>query len=1059
MIKQKTIDDIYDLPILDVISKYVPGLKKSGANFMAKSPFTDEKSASFSVSPAKSVWKCFSTGIGGNNSITFLMKSKNMAFTDAVREIAKEFAINVEFDNDARSQKNIRLQESKALVSDVNARALEFFSSNLDKLDKSKHRVSTEIADSFSIGYALDEWKGLYQFLIGKGVSENQILKSELVSKGEKGNIYDFFRNRIVFPIFNIQRKIVGFSGRALDSKQKAKYLNSRQTILFDKSKSFIGIDQAKENIIKQSSVTIVEGNFDVTAMHENGFKNTVAACGTAFTENHIIELKKLKIQSILFVFDGDKAGKAALLKSIEIAIKHDLKIECAIFKEGVDPDDFFKNNKPGVFNKLIKDAVEYYASELFIDATTTIRKSSAESTLENFLATISDVKLRKNYIKSLSKKHKLTATDIEKGVKAQIIIKNKSEEEDDTNQKYRFPPYLSEEAKKEFDMHGFYEDEKPNKIGYWFTTQNYGFEQVSNFLVKPLFHIISHSNNRRLVEIKNKHGQHIIEVPSKGFVSVAPFQDACMEQGNFQLFGTTKQFKYISNKFLDKMPMSREISTLGWQSAGFFAFADGIIEDETFRNVDDYGIVRANADDHHYFLPAFSSIYKDFRDEDDPYESDRSFIFRKSPVTFGQWAKQYLKVHGDNGMFLISFLVATLFRDFIQSRTNFFPIMYNFGDVQTGKSTAAMHLNAVMLGEQSPLMLNAATLAAFSRKLAQFRNAVVWMDEYRNDIDERLFQGMKASWDGAGRDKGRMTNDNKTTSTKVYSSLLGSGQYLPTRDSNALFTRMIILTFDIKSEDRTEEEVEEFGKLLKLNRQGLSSIIIEILKWRDEVKANYENTYYDTMKELKSDMQKQDLEYNGRVLGNFSVIVAVMKILESKINFPFTHKQMHEKSIKLIAKQSEQINDSDVLNSYWSMIEYLCFNYDIEEGKDFKVKKEISVQRYGAKKKTETLNFHENKKILYIQFKKIHPKYLEAHKKQQGTTGTNASSIQSYMRSNKAFIGVCNAFSFDDKRTTAWMFDYERLNITLEKNGDTYEENKKTESKQEKEDHDVLPF
>ncbi|MDX1642014.1 MAG: DNA primase, partial [Balneolaceae bacterium] len=506
MIKQKTLDEINDLPLLDVIQKYVPGLKKQGANWMASSPFTEDKTASFSVSPVKGCWKCFSTGIGGNNGISFLMKARQMSFTDAVRALAQDFAITVEFDNDDKSQENIRKQEQRMQISDVNARAVEFFQLHLKNLPADQWRVDEETADIFSIGYAPDNWTALYEYLMNKGIDESLILKAELASKSDSGKIYDFFRNRIMFPIYDRQRRIVGFSGRALSKDERAKYLNSRETLLFDKSRSFLGIDVARDQIVKTGAATIVEGNFDVTAMHKAGFHNTVAGCGTAFTENHVSELRKLGVKTLLFVYDGDEPGKKALKKAIETAVSEGMLCECAVLPEGMDPDDFFKENKKQDLDEIITDAVEYYAGELFKDVNTTVRRTQAEAKLENFLSTIKDAKLRNNYITTLSKTYGFNKTDAEKGVKARIIERNKSDEDDGTK-KWRFPAYLEEEAKKDFDIHGFYEDEKPNKIGYWFGTQNYGFEQVSNFLVKPLFHIVSHSNNRRLVEIKNKHG------------------------------------------------------------------------------------------------------------------------------------------------------------------------------------------------------------------------------------------------------------------------------------------------------------------------------------------------------------------------------------------------------------------------------------------------------------------------------------------------------------------------------------------------------------------------
>lgn len=1034
MIHQNTIDAINDLSLIDVLSKYVD-LKKEGANYKALSPFTDEKSGSFIVSPSKNIWKCFSTGIGGNSAISFLMRKKNQTFTEAIRELASMFSIPVEFDDDEAGKKNIENQERKNELADVNASALTYFMQNLPKITAEQLRTTSEIAELFQIGYAPDEWKGLYQFLINKGISEAAIIESGLCTKTEKG-VFDFFRNRVVFPLFNRQKQLVGFSGRSLDLEAKAKYLNTRENKLFKKSEAFIGLDLSQDEIVRTGKVTIVEGNYDVTASWIAGMRNVVAGCGTAFTEEHILSLKKLRVKTALLLFDGDAAGLKAMLKVIELLTMNEVITEVAILPEGMDPDDFFQNNKLQKLDELVKDGIEYYSNVLFDGAESVAARSSAESKLENFLATIGDPKIRKNYIKQLCKTHKINASDIEKMVN--VKIRELASEDEEEGPRYNFPRKVTIEEKKDFEKQiqerEFYEDKNNRKMGYWFIGQYKTMERASNFLIRPLFHIFSYSNNRRLVEVFDKDKKAIIEVSSKGFVNVTGFQEEVIKHLNGHWFGNTKQFKYVAMSFMDKMPTAMEITTLGWQNDGFWAFADGIIQESKFKNVDQYGIVRAGSEDDYYFLPAFSSIYKNFREEDDPYESDRAFKYRSSDCAFRDWSAQYYNVHGENGMFGIAYLLAAAFRDFIFSRESFFPILFNFGDVQTGKSKAAQHLNAVLLGEQQPTMLNAATLVSITRKVAQFRNAVVWFDEYTNDLDEKTFQFLKSVWDGAGREKGRMTNDNKTTSTKIYSALNISGQYLPTRDSNSLFTRSIILTFDIKAENRSTDEIKEFQKLAKMSRKGLSNILLEVLKWRDLIIEEYEIQAFDIVKELKLAFQHESTDYNGRVLGNFVVLLTVVKILESKIALPFTYEQLKKKSVSMIANQSEQINDSDVLRSYWKMVEYLFYSYTIEFGKDFSIKTENSVLVYSSSKKTERINFPHDRKVLYIQFKKIHPEYMQAHKKQFGTNGTNESSVQSYMKSHKAFIGVTPNFSFEDKRTSAWMFDYEALDISLER-------------------------
>jgi DNA primase catalytic core len=1064
MIKQSTIDHVDDLNIVDVIKKYVPDLKKSGANYIGRSPFTEEKTPSFTVSPAKYMWKCFSTGKGGKSVVKFVMELKNISYPEAIKDIAGLFNILVEFDNDERGIEAMKKREKCLDIAEVNGLALEFFQSKLREIDEKTLRLTHDEAEEMGIGYADNDFKSLYKYLIDKGVSKKAIQSASLATESDKG-IFDFFNGRVIFPIYNEYNQLAGFSGRTIQPDGKPKYLNTRETELFVKSKLFLGIEKAKTNIIKESKADIVEGNYDVAALHLNKVNTAIAPCGTALTEDHVKMLTKWKVKGVRLIMDGDNAGLNAAMRSIQLLVTQGIIPELVLMPTKKDPYDVCyvdhnatpEDERVDYLTDNTTDGIEWVAARFFEGANTVAQRADAENRLERFLATISDTRIRKNYTKILAKTFKLSVADIEKNVVAKIKEMN-SEDEPDKKNKYKIPAWITDEEREEFDLRGFFEDTKPNTIGYWFASQHYQLEQASNFLVKPLFHIDSFSNNRRLIEIIGKRGQFIIEVPSKGFVSVTPFQEACMEKGNFQWYGTSKQFKYVATKFMDKMPKAKEITTLGWQNDGFFSFADGIVLDGKFKRVDNYGMVTAGGDEEHYFLPAFSSIYKNFSDEDDPYQSDRALKYRPSTTTFETWAKTYHAVHGkENACLGIAHLMATLFRDIIHGKKSFFPILFHFGDVQTGKTQAAKGLNSVFLGNQQPFMLNSGTLVGFTRKLGQFKNVPVWMDEYTNDIDEKIFQGLKAVWDGAGREKGRATQDNKTKTDSVYSSLNISGQYLPTRDSNSLFTRSIILTYNVKAEQRTIDEIEKFNALAEMQSKGLSSIVLEVLKYRDLIEQEYEETEFRIMKDMKFMFQQSGIDYNGRVLGNFVVLLAVVELLEDKIKLPFTSSKLRQITMKFVEKQSEAINDSDVLQSYWKMVEFLFLQGLIKYGEDFEIElKKLDELFYADSKKTERIQFDQPKNLLYIQFKKIHPLYMTEHKKQTGQNGTNESSIRSYMKSSKPFVGVCPSHTFESIRTSAWVFDYDilqEMGIRLQVSGVTAE---KPTNEKTKED---LPF
>lgn len=997
------------------------------------------------VSPAKNVWKCFSTGKGGVGIISFVMALNSMSYPDAIRDICDKCNITIEFDKSEESEKFMKQREASEEYFRINADAHEFFVENLRKVDVPTLRLTYEEAEHEEIGFADGDFKSLIGHLQNKGYALDTILRCGLASRGPKG-VFDFFNNRVMFPIYNLRGKITGFSGRRIDQEKEYKYLNTGDTLIFKKSKEFLGLNLSKENIRKTQKASLCEGNYDTVALRLVGINDVIAPCGTALTLEHVKELQKMNVRDVDLYFDSDKAGKTASEKAIVLLTSCGISTSLIQLPEGEDPYDTFYKSRPDEeelkkhnesipewaffkIDAMKHDGILWLSERWYENANTVAKKSAAQQKLEALFASITDTRMRKMYMKDMAKAYGFNVTEVERGVKA-IHKETGAEDDEPVTKYYKLPSFLTDAERKDFEGHGFFEDKRQNSYGYYFASQNFSLERGSNFIVHPLFHIDSFYNNRRIISIENVKGKFVIEVPSKGFVSTAQFEEACVSKGNFIWFGSSKQFKLVANKFMDNMPVAKEISTLGWQNDGFFAFADGIVVDNQFRAIDNYGMVSLGSINHNYFLPAFSNIYKDLGDEDDPYQADRALRFRAGNQNFASWSKLYYDVHGhNNSMFAIAFLCAVVFRDIIQKKNSFFPILFNFGDVQTGKSQAARSLAAVFFDEVKPVMLNAVSLAAFGRKLAQFRNVLAWLDEYSNDIDEKIFQGLKAGWDGAGREKGRATNDNKTKTDNVLSALLLSGQYIPSRDSNSLFTRSVILTYDVKAEDRSQEEIENFQALAAVQQQGLSNIIVEILRYRSYIEDRYNEVSNEIMQEMKLLFNNKGDNFNGRVLGNYAVLLAVVKILQEHIKFPFKYERMQNIAYEFVRNQSDAIQDSDVLTNYWKMVEFLYLEYKIVYNEDFKIEYGVAIETfYGSGKTSTKREFNPPKDLLYIQFKKIHPLYLEMHKRQQGQSGVNENSIKSYMKSSKAFLGIVDVCQFKERRTTAWVFDYAML-------------------------------
>tara|TARA_Y100000748_G_C15488852_1_gene485750 strand:- start:320 stop:2065 length:1746 start_codon:yes stop_codon:yes gene_type:complete len=356
-IAQETINRVLEeVNILDVISQYVD-LKKRGKNYFGLSPFRSETKPSFSVSVDKNMWYDFGSAQGGN-AVQFLIEYEKISFPEAIRSLAEKYGIEI-IELGDKEQNNLYDQ-----LYEIHELACIYFENSLqDKSEKKAKYYLTarnfddSIINKFRIGFARDKWDKLIKELKNK-FDENLLKKSGLFSESKKGPLIDRFRNRIMFPFFSLSGKIIGFSGRSLSEKEDVKYLNSPETLLFEKSKIFYGSYQTLPNIRKKNFVILVEGQTDFLRLIEKGFDNVLATSGTAFSSKHAIALKKYTNRVIL-CYDSDNAGINAAIRTSYILLQNGIETRVLHLGDGDDPDDFFKDNKNTKedFKLLIKSA------------------------------------------------------------------------------------------------------------------------------------------------------------------------------------------------------------------------------------------------------------------------------------------------------------------------------------------------------------------------------------------------------------------------------------------------------------------------------------------------------------------------------------------------------------------------------------------------------------------------------------------------------------------------------------------------------------------------------
>ena len=354
-------------PIEDVVGQYVT-LKRSGANMFGLCPFHGEKTASFSVAPDKGIYYCFGCHKGGG-AVNFVMEVEGMTYPDAVRHLAKR--VGMEVPEDEQYQSRYRQQER---LWALHKEAARFFHSQLyapvgkTALEYALGRgMSKFILTTFGVGYAPDSWDSLVRAMKAKGYTEEELKESGLVTVSQKnGNIFDRFRDRLMFPIIDVRGNIIAFGGRTIKKDADvAKYLNSPETLIFNKRKNLFGLNLAKKT--KQESLILVEGNIDVVTLHQYGFDNAVASLGTSLTEEQAALMTRYTDQIIL-IYDGDKAGQNATQRAIPILEKAGLRVKVLQIKDAKDPDEYLKKFGPEKFRLLLEDSsnrVEYQLSAI----------------------------------------------------------------------------------------------------------------------------------------------------------------------------------------------------------------------------------------------------------------------------------------------------------------------------------------------------------------------------------------------------------------------------------------------------------------------------------------------------------------------------------------------------------------------------------------------------------------------------------------------------------------------------------------------------------------------
>ena len=483
MIPKETVDKIIEESRIDeVISDFV-ALKKRGVNLLGNCPFHNEKTPSFTVSPAKGIYKCFGCGVSGN-SVNFVMEHEQMSYPEALKYLAKKYNITVE-EKEISKEERLKIDKRESLFL-VTQFAKDQFIKNLHQTDEGKsvglgyfksRNISYEMIEKFGLGYSFEERNHLTKIAIDKGYKKENLIDSGITSE-TNNKLYDRFFGRIIFPIHNLAGRAVGFGARILKSNKKtAKYLNSPETTIYKKSEVLYGLHLAKRSMIQEDNCFLVEGYTDVISLHQKGIENVVASSGTSLTEGQI-KLVRRFTPNITVLYDGDEAGIKASFRGIDLILKEGMNVKVVTFPDGEDPDSFARKNNRVDLEEYIKtnqqDFISFKTSILLKDTKNDpIKRANLIKEVVQSIAIIPDMIVRTVFTQEASKilnigeqnivneLNKIRRINYEKEQKKNYISKSSSNFIDTSERSQSSNTLKSHEKEKV----SFQQDEKKKKL------------------------------------------------------------------------------------------------------------------------------------------------------------------------------------------------------------------------------------------------------------------------------------------------------------------------------------------------------------------------------------------------------------------------------------------------------------------------------------------------------------------------------------------------------------------------------------------------------------------
>ena len=998
MIKQEIIDAVLARAnIVDIIGQDVT-LKKNGSNYVCCCPFHHEKTPSFHVNATRQSWHCFGACAEGGNVISYIMKRDAISFPESVKKLAAQYSIVVDEEPEAPEQLQERLKR-EALYA-LNERVAKFYASQICAQGKDHAvawnyavaRFGQEYIKEVGVGHAPDSWHTLYYWAMDNGENIDNLLELGLLKRNaEKGTLYDFYRGRLMVPIRDKMRRVIGFTARRLDDTMEdvAKYLNSSQSPIYDKSSSIFGIDIAFREAAKQELFYLVEGAPDVMKMQSVGINNVVAPLGGHWNEKQFQQLKKIA-PAVCFINDADPVpqgkkygtGIEFVLNNGRMAIMEGLAVTVREIPNGSgntkqDPGDFFTSKQRLRTDTKEEDFIVWSANKLYDKEAVSSRKAEVIRHISELASYINDDMRIDMLLPELTK-----------------IYKGKEFWKNAINNK-KWDRLNQQQKKDEIDLrkYGFFEER-----GCYYGRSDKGDVQWSNFTMTPLFHIKDKDSPRRIFLIRNcmKH-EEMLDLSMEELTSVNKFQQRLAGVGNFIWEGNGAALIRLLKYLFEHTETATQVHTLGWHQSGFYAWGNGIWKDDSFYKADDYGV--CHTADGNWYIPSAAKVKKE---ETRDNRGEKFVHLALQNIKLNEYTARFVEVYGENGKIGLCYWLASLFRDIITAHTRSFPILDLFGPKGSGKTELGAALTAFFVMDNKAANIRNATATALNDEVAVAANAIVHLDEYKNDIRPDKIEFLKGLYDGVDRLKMGGANYESRIMTSVKSGVVISGQEMPTADI-ALFHRCIFLSFP-RSEFAMDER-KRFAELREVQKMGLTHLTLDVLKNRKRMEALYLETYNAVLDDINVATSYAKLE--TRIVENWAKVLAAYRVLEPKLTLPFKYEDILGTVCDGIRQQNQLSTTGNELAQFWNTIQYLLTNGEIFEGADFKI-------AYLTKLNTDISNysFQQAQKVIMLNRSRVFMLYKKACL-QMDNNPLPEDSLMQYLKNSDYYLGLKKSVRF----------------------------------------------